>query len=138
MIFVVFHSVPSGFLVSDDYKKWSHFEKNKSSAKDATAPISVRARSLQGLYCFFCSTTSGIDNRRLGHSVGHTKKKEPPRCHQLPHVRPFLNKKQLLFDNTKKNDRTQKITSDSPTLFGSGRTSLTDCRTTPERVGLHA
>ena len=79
----------------------------------------------------FCSAASGVDTRRLGHSVVQPKKKEPPTCHQLPHViRVSTKNNQLLLGNTTKTTRLRRSRVDDRTLPGSRGTSLTDCRTT--------
>ena len=78
----------------------------------------------------FCSTASGVDTRRLGHSVVQTKKK-PPRCHQLPQVIRVSTKttRCSLATPEKKTTRLRRSPVDDRSLPGSRGTSLTDCRT---------
>ena len=55
--------------------------------KSATAPIPVRARGLSSM-CLFSILFNSFRCRHqaLGSLHCATKKKEPPTCHQLPHV----------------------------------------------------
>ena len=71
--------------------------------------------------CSFFSTASGVDTRRLGHSVAPPKKKSHPdvtRFHKSS------------VSQKKKTTRLRRSLVDDPTLPGSRGTSLTDCRTT--------
>ena len=70
-------------------------------------------------------------HQALGSLRCATKKKKPPICHQLPHVIRVLTKTTSCSSATpEKKTRLRRSRVDDRTLPGSGRTSLTGCRTT--------